>query len=92
MRKSLRLFGVTVATAGLMAMGAPAFASSPPSFEDIYSQMAANEGGDGGDGVLGVNVCGLVPIAILGSNEVACSAGNGGAGGDADSDQKQVSD
>ncbi|MDR7300621.1 hypothetical protein [Haloactinomyces albus] len=89
MRTSARLVGVAAVAAGMMAMGAPAFASAPPSFEDIYSQVAENEGGEGGDGGIGVNACGLIPIALLGSNEVACSAANGGDGGDADSDQKQ---
>ncbi|MDR7300619.1 hypothetical protein [Haloactinomyces albus] len=91
MRTSARLVGVAAVTAGMMAMGAPAFASVP-SFEDIRSQVAENEGGDGGDGGIGVNLCGLVPISVLGENKVACSAGNGGDGGDADSDQKQVED
>ncbi|MDR7300620.1 hypothetical protein [Haloactinomyces albus] len=85
MRTSARLVGVAAVAAGMMAMGAPAFASVP-SFEDIHSQVDSGEGGDGG---IGVNVCGVLPIAVLGENEVACSAGNGGGSGNGDSDGQE---
>ncbi|MBA8827428.1 hypothetical protein FHX42_004824 [Saccharopolyspora lacisalsi] len=96
MRTSLRVLGVATATVGLFAMGSPAFAANPPSVdvEDVTGQIAQNEGGNagnGGEGGTGVNLCGLVPIAILGENTVNCSAGNGGdggAGGEAGSEQQ----
>ncbi|MBA8823388.1 hypothetical protein FHX42_000717 [Saccharopolyspora lacisalsi] len=88
MRASVRLLGTAFATAGLLAMGSPAFAAGGPpevDVEDVQAQLAENEGGDGGnggDGGLGVNACGLIPVSVLGENSVECSAGNGGAGGD----------
>ncbi len=89
MRTSVRLLGTAFATAGLLAMGSPAFAAGggPPEVdvEDVQAQLAHNEGGnggDGGDGGIGVNACGLIPVSVLGENSVGCSAGNGGDGGD----------
>ena len=87
MRTTLRLMGATVAAAGLLAVGSPAFADGGDEGNDPSATTAVAEGGNGGDGGnggLGVNVC--PAIGLLGEGSADCSAANGGSadGGDAE--------
>ncbi|MEV4648301.1 hypothetical protein [Saccharopolyspora sp. NPDC049357] len=88
MHTTLRLMGATVAAAGLLAVGSPAFASGGGGGSDDPSVTTAGatggNGGHGGNGGLGVNVC--PAIGLLGEGSADCSAGNGGNanGGDAE--------
>ena len=82
MRKSIRLLGLTAATAALLAVGSPAFAGGSDDDSKVTSSAEGGKG-EGGKGGLGVNV--LSGIGVLGDGTASAGDGGDGAGGDASS-------
>ncbi|MEV4648306.1 hypothetical protein [Saccharopolyspora sp. NPDC049357] len=78
--------GATIAAAGLMAIGSPAFADESEDNDPSVTTAAAEggNGGHGGAGGFGINLC--PAIGILGEAHAECGAGNGGSADDGDAE------